>query len=127
MGKYFNVPKATFNGRHNKQKSKLLIVLYDRLKNLKKRGGLRIRELAGASGVSYDYLRARLTLLYGWGYIHRRIIKKYNRPIYRYTITKKGIRFVEKRIPKDKLQEYIREIQETTGNRGQNIKDLFSD
>lgn len=102
---------ATFNGRHNSNISKTLIVLYSR----KQRGitaGLSAKELHLATGVSYDNLRAKLTKWYNWRYLDRRAVGvDGGRPHYVYTIAERGIHFVEDRIPLDRYNDYITEIK----------------
>jgi hypothetical protein len=103
--------EATFKGKHNACKSKVLIVLYHRKYRLVDNTGLSLKELADASGVKYFYLETRLSKWVEWGYVIRKIKMGGNRPVYCYLIAKRGQQFVERRIPKNRLQDYIVEIQ----------------
>lgn len=103
--------EATFNGRHNACKSKALIVLYHRKYKLHQSTGLTLKELSRASGVSYSYLKSRLGKWVSWGYLLRKITNGTNRPVYSYSIGKRGRHFVEDRIPKDILSQYIEDIK----------------
>lgn len=108
--------EATFKGRHNACKSKVLIVLY-KIRGYPK--GLSLSELARDTGVKYSYLESRLGKWVQWDYIDRKIKQGDNRPVYCYYISARGIHFVEKRIPKKRRLDYeaeIREHQETIIN-----------
>jgi hypothetical protein len=103
--------EATFKGCHNSSKSKALIILYHRKHKLLQTTGLTLKELSIASGSSYAYLKSRLAKWVEWKYITRKITVGTNRPVYSYSIVERGEHFVEDRIPKDRLAEYIEEIR----------------
>ena len=101
--------EATFRGLHNASKSKVLIYLRHWLKHGK--GGQTARQLSEATGVSYDYLRARLSFWHRIRYIDRRAIDPgQGRPQFAYKISERGLRFVTDRIPPDRLADYIAEL-----------------
>ena len=104
--------EATFNGCHNACKSKALITLYHWKKKLRATTGLSLKELAESSGVTYNYLGSRVAKWVEWGYLNRKVKMGGNRPVYCYYIAERGIQFVEYRIPRERLQDYIDEIRE---------------
>ncbi|MFC2022043.1 hypothetical protein ACFLTR_02360 [Chloroflexota bacterium] len=89
-----------------------LIVLYHRINRLAASTGLSLKELSEQSGVKYSYLESRLAKWVKWEYIIRKVKQGDNRPVYCYSIASRGIHFVEDRIPRDRLQDYIAEIRE---------------
>jgi len=103
--------EATFNGRHNCCKSKTLVVLYHRKQKISETTGLTLRELSLASGVSYAYLKSRLAKWVEWKYLVRKMTDGINRPVYSYLIGERGEHFVEDRIPRERLVEYVAEIR----------------
>jgi hypothetical protein len=104
---------ANFWGNHNSAKSRCLLILYHRKFTLKSNSGISVRELSTLSGVSYRYLRNRLNKWTSWLYVLRKASKtgKRNSLYYKYTIDERGIHFVEDRIPKQRLQEYVAVIR----------------
>lgn len=103
---------ATFKGKHNMNKAKILLYLYAK----KMRGdpsGRSAREIYLATGVPYNYLKSRLGVLTDWGYLDRRAIgRKKGRAIYHYRIAERGVRFVELRLPPEKYNQAVQEINE---------------
>lgn len=99
--------EATFNGKHNMAKSKVLIVLLARYKQ--GLGGLSARELHNATGVSLTVLKTKLSQWAKWKYVVRRVASGY-RPHYSYTISERGAKFILIRIPADRYNEYVAEI-----------------
>ena len=105
---------ATFRGRHNRTKSKTLITLYHRRYKLGNRTGLGLSELAQLSGCGYNSLRAKLGRWTAWGYIERNYSTGYQgRPIFVYKLADRGKRFIEERLPPEKLAEYVIEIKQS--------------
>lgn len=100
---------ATFRGKHNKLKGKILIYLLHCFKN--DLGSKSAVELADATGVSLTSLQARLPLWTRWHYVNRRAVAG-SRPHYAYSITDRGIHFVRDRIPDVYYGEYVQEINE---------------
>lgn len=104
---------ATFRGVHNASKSKIFIVLYHRLLIQGLSDGLGVKSLSLLSGVGYVYISSRVARWAKHGYISRRIglDESSGRPVFVYVLLKKGIRYVEEIIPRDRLSEYISEIK----------------
>jgi len=97
---------ADFTGKNNSTKSKVLIWL------IHNKGKYRTaRQLADDTGVSYDYLRARLSFWYNIRYINRKVVTpRKGRPVWAYCIAERGEHFVNNRIPVDKHNEYVKDI-----------------
>ncbi len=97
---------ADFTGKNNSSKGKVLIYL------LYKKGQFRTaRQLHDETGVSYDYLRARLSFWYNIRYINRKVVTpRRGRPMWAYCIAERGEHFVNSRIPVEKHNEYVGEI-----------------
>ena len=101
--------EATFRGKHNKIKSQVLIYLVARYK--KGFGGLSAREIHDAIGVSLTTLKTKLPQWVKWKYVNRKAVSG-SRPHYSYTIAERGAKFVSIRIPPDKYNEYVQEIND---------------
>ena len=97
---------ATFRGRHNAVKSKALITLLAE----KEWGSLTVRELANKSGEDYLYLMSRMGLWTKWHYVIRRTKAGDIRPVYCYSIGKRGEDFIQYRIPPAVLKRYQAEL-----------------
>lgn len=97
---------ADFTGKNNSSKSKVLIWL------LHNKGKFRTaRQLYNDIGVDYDYLRTRLSFWYNIRYLNRKaVIPRMGRPAWAYCIAERGEHFVNARIPVEKYNEYIAEI-----------------
>jgi len=107
-----HVHKASFKGVHNATKSKVFIVLYHRRFKLGEHTGLSLHEIVDNTGANYHYLTGRLLKWIQWGYVKRKPGQAEGRPVFLYTIAKRGKHFIEHRLPKDKLQQYTAEIRE---------------
>jgi hypothetical protein len=46
-----------------------------------------------------------------WDYLVRKIKQGMNRPVYSYSIAKRGEHFIEDRIPRERLKDYLEEIR----------------
>jgi len=104
--------KATFRGRHNGSKSKVLLVLYDIMYTLGVNTGVTARELHLLSGVPFNTVRSRLGLWWKWGYLGRRgKADGAGKLAYHYALAARGKHFVEDRIPPAKLKQYTEEIK----------------
>lgn len=108
----FKVVRATFNGKHNASKIKALLVLYMVKHEWRKRQGIGVAELADISGVSYKYLKARLSRWHLWLYVLRYPCNKIIRgkPC-RYAIAARGEHFLIDIVPRKLLDDYIAEIR----------------
>ncbi|MFC2040433.1 hypothetical protein ACFLTW_04600 [Chloroflexota bacterium] len=97
---------AYFGGRNNSAKGKVLIWL------LHKKGRfLTARQIHDQTGVSYDYLRARLSFWFNIRYINRKaILPSKGRPLWAYGIAERGEHFVNERIPIEKHNEFVADI-----------------
>lgn len=96
---------ATFNGRHNANKTKTLIIL-----NHFNKQSLTAKEIHYYSGVPLLYLRQRLTFWYRIRYVDRQLAERAGRPCWSYRIDERGTKFLNNRVPHDKLDLYIGEI-----------------
>ena len=105
---------ATFRGRHNISKARVLIILWS--SQSWSCQWYKASELSLLSGVCYAGCFAGLARWYRWRYV----LRSRDRP-YRYRIAKRGAHFVEARIPpsvfdelKPKLLRHVREYRELT-------------
>lgn len=97
---------ASFKGKCNSCKSKVLLIL-----NHFKDKYLTAREINEYTGVSYEYLEARLSFWYNIRYVNRKPTSPAKgRPIWKYQIAERGKRFVELRMPPNRRDDYINEI-----------------
>jgi hypothetical protein len=90
----------------------VFLLLYSRLQagnNI----GLNFRQIWWATGVNVGYLKSRLGIWTRWKYLSRRAVSsKSGRALYRYTLAKRGIHFIEDIIPPNAAQEMIKEIED---------------
>lgn len=94
---------ADFTGRNNSAKSTVLIYL-----NHIEGKYRTARQLHEATGVSYGYLRQRLSFWFNIRYINRKVTAPaHGKPAWCYCIAERGKHFVTYRIPEDKMDEYI--------------------
>ena len=109
---------ASFRGLNNRSKAKTLITLF-LLEREHWISGLIAKDLARASGVSYDYLVARLSKWRKWGYLKRRAVDVgKGRPQFKYSLAKRGEHFILDIIPRAKLQEYREEVNRYRAEQG---------
>lgn len=102
---------ASFNHKHNAAKSKVLIVLYHRRFNVNDNTGMGIGELHRATGANYGYLTVKVTKWCQWQYISRAVrAGERGRPIYVYSLAKRGQHFIEDVLPPEWLKQYIIDI-----------------
>ena len=99
--------QACFLGRNNSVKSKCLMVLYSRQQA--GQGGLTLRQLASITGASLAYLENKSGRWWEWRYVNRS--KTGHHWHYSYTIAKRGVHFLQDRLPDDKFEQYQAEIQ----------------
>lgn len=103
------IPKeheVVFVGKNNSCKSKVLIYLHH-----KKGSYLSARQLHRVTGVSYDYLKQRLSFWFNIRYLNRKASKPAKgSPHWEYCIAERGEHFVTTRIPIDKRSQYVAEI-----------------
>jgi hypothetical protein len=111
---------ATFRGKHNEAKSKVLITLLDSKE--KGYGGLTLKEIARESSVSYEYLKSRLGKWYQWKYITRHVTNGSTRPVYSYSIAVRGEAFVNTRIPPEVLYRYTADLREYHNKKLERVK-----
>jgi len=136
---FYRKPMATFRGKHNSSKSKVIIVLYHRKYQLNESSGLSARELYLATGVNYSYLLARLSKWVEWHYLNRYATgANKGRPLWHYRVVPRGTNFLTDILYPDYftiLQQYTQEINEFTSLIGQmrppaneykNMKDLIA-
>ncbi len=97
---------ADFTGLNNSSKSKVLLYL------LHEKGKyFTARQLHEETGVSYDYLRGRLSFWYNIRYLDRApIISVKGKLAWGYRIDDRGEHFVKDRIPQEKREEYLSDI-----------------
>lgn len=109
------IPKrhiATFQGKHNKNKAKVLIFLYYvRFHGFNKSYGA--QELSIFTGCPYQSVLNSLGKWYKWRYLDRRAVGADGmRPHYAYTIGERGVHFIKNRIPPDKFNQYVKELND---------------
>ena len=99
---------ADFTGKNNSCKGKVLIYL------LHVKGKyLTARQLHDTTGVSYDYLKGRLSFWFNIRYVNRKVLAPAKgKPAWAYCIAERGELFVNYRIPQDKRNEFIQEIND---------------
>ena len=111
--------EASFNGLHNRVKSKALIILFNRYQN--RLGGLSAKGISEAAGVKLGSLSGLLTKWVAWGYCNRKAVAGKSGAYYSYTISERGAKFVNLRIPADKLREYNQEIADHVRDKGRKL------
>ena len=112
---------ATFLGKHNRVKARVLVFLYDRLITLGESSGLSVNELSVLTHVSKGSLASLCTRWHSWHYLNRRF--KYDSSgtmMYGYTLSQRGQWFVVARIPQGVLKEVRDNLYQT---RMQRIKE----
>ena len=113
---------ATFNGKHNRSKAKVLVFLYDRLENTGQGFGLSVNELSKLLDIPKGSLKSLCTRWHSWHYLKRRVkIDSTGELVYCYALAERGKWFVTVRIPKDILQEVRDAIYQTHEQRMQSI------
>jgi hypothetical protein len=102
--------EAHFLGKHNASKAKAIIYL-EFLYRKGYKSWLTANQIHNETGVSFEYLKSRLTYWYRIRYLKRGVIdQSKGRSLYTYRIDDRGIRFVNERIPFDRYADYVREI-----------------
>jgi hypothetical protein len=108
--------EAHFQEKHNASKAKTLIYLH----YLHRKGhhsGKTAKQIHDATGVSFGYLKSRLNFWYRIHYLRRNAIDPgKGRSLFVYRVDERGIRFVDERIPPDRYDDYVREINEWRRN-----------
>ena len=103
---------GTFRGKQNASKSKILLICYHHKFMQHSAIGLSARELAERSGVNYGYLKKRLAKWVGWKYLLRKATAgPLGQPVFVYAIAARGAHFLEVRVPREKLNQYLAEIK----------------
>ncbi len=97
---------------------KILMVLHYRLTRLHDESGLAAKELYEASGVPYGSIGASMGKWCEWEFTKRYLDIYNGKPVFRYCITKRGIDFVEKRIPPEWLARYSQQIRDFKASQG---------
>lgn len=99
---------ACFRGKNNSSKGKVLIYL------LYLEGKFRTaRQIFFDTGVSYAYLRSRLSFWFNIRYLNRKaLLPARGSPVWAYAIAERGKNFVTYRIPPEKRNEYVSSINE---------------
>lgn len=107
---------AKFRSDHNSTKCKCLLVLYHWRYKMGNTEGLGIKALSNRAGVPYNSVKARAGKWANWGYIKRHVDKSGIRPIFTYTLDKRGKHILESILPRDWMKRYIDEIREFRRN-----------
>ena len=95
----------SFRGKHNSTRCKAWLLLYDRY--LGKKRGLKLRELALLTGISYKSLAVLLSRWIRWNYIGFR-----SRPRGReYSLRKRGRAWLDRWQPIMPLERYLAELE----------------
>ena len=111
LGVVWTPPKASFNGKHNKVKAKVLITLYLRtLENINT--GLSARELAELSGEKLISITGKLSAWTRWGLVRQRPGRIGTKCMAVYSLGKKGNHYVIYVIPPEIYSKYLNEIRE---------------
>lgn len=74
--------------------------------------GLTLGQLVDESGVSYQYVKTRITKWCAWGFLQRRFTVQKGRPVYSYSIGERGIHFIRDVVPKEWLEKYAQMIRD---------------
>lgn len=113
-------------GKWNRLKCKALLLLYLRAERLgnNKEAAIGLSEIHQLSGVNYNSLKASIGKWHRWGYLRRYRIKKrfYGYVIgevYGYSITTKGVAWVEWARFYLPVSEYLAEIQRWQAERSE--------
>lgn len=97
---------ANFTGKNNHCKGKVLVYLLHIEGKYLTAAQLHIK-----TGVSYNYLKARLSFWFNIRYINRKIhAPARGKPTWCYCIAERGKHFVMDRIPVEKKDQLVREI-----------------
>jgi hypothetical protein len=102
--------KASFRGKNNTTKGKVLILLHAR----KHKPGMTAGEIHKWTGVDYNYICARLVYWCQWRYIIRSPSQVNGRPCWSYRIAKRGERFVTTILPSPMRARLVAEINDYT-------------
>jgi len=111
--------KATFEGRHNSSKARVLLSLYEIMFTHGVNKGFNAGEIHLLSGVPINTINASLPKWHRWHYVARRAqVNGNGKPAFFYYLGARGKHFVEERIPPDKLKRYSEEIKAFRKERG---------
>lgn len=91
-------PHATFNGSHNRVKSKLFMFL-DIHPRKPGHEYMSIKGIAESSGITKNYLRCRAPLLAGWRYLADQPIRDGSKAVMGYALDQRGRLFLTERMP----------------------------
>ncbi len=101
---------VSFNGIHNSNRSKVLIVLYDRYEGNKPRG-LTVRELAEQTGCNFYSLKSRVMKWVKWKYL-----LGYRTTPYTFKIAERGRKWLDRHrnrgMPFDRYMQEIEQWQQ---------------
>jgi len=107
---------ATFKGKHNRSKSKVLLLLYHVKHHQGDSSGRTARWLFINSGVPYSSLQSRLGTWTKWGYLTRYTSKGFDgQPCWHYRLGLKGRKFVENILgvyAPEMIPEYLQEMKD---------------
>ena len=111
LGVVWTPPKASFNGKHNKVKAKVLITLYLRtLENINT--GLSARELAEQSGEKLSTIKRKVYAWAKWELVRQKPGRVGTRCVALYYILPKVMHYVIYVIPPEIYSKYLNEIRE---------------
>jgi hypothetical protein len=102
---------ASFRGRNNRTKTKILTFLNDRATRGNKKYFTAV-ELVLYCGVNRNYLRCRIGKWYDWRYLKRRPVQKDNTLMYEYAIAERGKHFLADIAPLEVIKLCAAEINE---------------
>ena len=107
---------ATFKGKHNRSKSKVLLLLYHVKHHQEDTSGRTARWLYINSGVPYSSLQSRLGQWAKWGYVTRHTSKGLDgKPCWYYRLGIKGKKFVENILnvyAPEMIPQYLQEMKD---------------
>lgn len=104
---------VNFNGKHNRTKGKVLLLLYSANETWEKKA-LSSREIVGFTGLSLASVWSLMSRLTRWEYVTRLP----GRGCCRYRIAAKGRRFITSKVPVDVNNELVMDLRESVKNYG---------
>jgi hypothetical protein len=100
----------SWRGLHNSVKAKILLQLYSEWEHCNDKG-LCLSELVKLTGTKAMSLQVLLPKWTRWHYVRRKAKIHDNKPVFSYTIAKRGFKFVEIRLPNGKREQFVAEIK----------------
>jgi len=97
-----------FTGKNNSSKSTIFIYLQYLKGNYRS-----VRQLHDETGVSYDYLRSKISSWWRWRFLNRRAnLPAKGKPYWSYSLAERGDDFIKYRVPLEKYNECVKRIND---------------